>query len=254
MESTVRDYNKLINYYHKLSNQEDSDYTNTPSSSNALKLSLSASNSPMTDSSLYSSLPVYFTTQTSIQNNKATTKSEDETEFQNENIQAVKFARELEPPKSLNLFESTTKFNANRSSPNFLTASAQTLVQSPSYDSFKLSQLSVTTPTPTTDEPTGSFIMKKKLDDEGAGNSNRWTSGHHRKRLNTKKPKTNKVGFLFLRTFNCLGLLRNNKLYGFYFLKFFESIGSKKILVRIKFFYFLTSRAIKRGKNNVINF
>ena len=192
MESTIKDYNKLITYYNKLSSLQDdsSDQSSSfglglattpiqsPSSgASAFKSSLAgtASNSPLLEDHSFSSLPVHLHTDDS-----AAVAVEEE---------SSQTRPVLQKPNTLSLN------NERRLSKQLLSPSpscAQLLTPTPTL-SFSLCINS-----PGADEPPGTFVMKKKLDEDELNASGRWSLSA-RKRYGphgSRKSKSNKVNII----------------------------------------------------------
>lgn len=185
MESVLREYNKLITYFHKLSSQDDSDACNTPTAAmgNMQKMGW-MQNSPSFDNMPtppYSSssfvdkqpAPILFE---SVDENKndCSGNSGGECDAADNQRQDQACASRLEPPRTLKI-------------PTLATVKSEPLL-SPSFFN-------------TPDEPAGSFIMKKKFDDDFAGN--RWANNPNRKRHN-KKSKNSKVSSFRTIIIECL--------------------------------------------------
>lgn len=225
MESTIRDYNKLITYYSKLSSttsQHDDLYdpaVSTTPTSNRLPALFgdsfrahsppSTSSSSLIDSPAFSSLPVSLLTPI-VNQNETVNMGEEESSSDVDSCQAT-------VTSLCGLSLSTSKVNK----PNTLdlgnllnNTNKSALTPTLSFTLCPNTPLSETN-TPVND-PGGVFIMKKPLDDEEMMNaSGRWSlsarkrgaagagGGSHQ---NSRKSKTNRVNFEIIKYFF---LLRN---------------------------------------------
>lgn len=212
MESTIRDYNKLITYYTKLSNsQQDSDQASTPTQSVSLQTSLTGGGggSPLAES--FSSLPVHLLTQPQVNATTTASSSASSSPAQtsklflssnNNNVAVVAAMMDanasstpLKKPDSLFLHDRGVVGEAHRQ-PTTITPTLSFSVYSSSGDD---TAAATADPPP----PPGQFVLKKPIDEDELNASGRWSLAARKRHgfatAGSRKSKSNKVSFLFSR-------------------------------------------------------